>query len=119
MLPFHNMCCDQPLPVEVEHILTARARHLDSAARFARLQQQMHFRIVAQRLKMSHTLHRLCDRLFVYNVALSKDNHNTKPFFDQLRQDFDLHLSHHLGMDFLQLLIPEDMKLWIFLLKLL
>ena len=119
MLPLHDMCCDQPLPVEVEHILAARACHLDSAARFARLQQQMHFRIVAQRLKMSHTLHRLCNRLFVYNVALSKDNHNTKALFDQLRQNFDLHLSHHLRMDFLQLLIPEDMKLWIFLLKLL
>ena len=79
----------------------------------------MHFRIVAQWLKMSHTLHRLCDRLLIYNVALSKDNHNTKPLFDQLRQNFDLHLPHHLRMDFLQLLIPEDMKLWIFLLKLL
>ena len=79
----------------------------------------MHFRIVTQWLKMSHTLHRLCDRLLIYNVALSKDNHNTKALFDQLRQNFDLHLSHHLRVNFLQLFIPENMKLRIFLLKLL
>ena len=113
------MCCDQPLPVEVEHILTARARHLDSAARFARLQQQMHFRIVAQRLKNVPPSTGFAIVSLYTMLPLSKDNHNTKALFDQLRQDFDLHLSHHLGMDFLQLLIPEDMKLWIFLLKLL
>ena len=72
-----------------------------------------------QRFEMSHAFHRLCDCLFVYNITLTKDHNNSKPLFDKLRQNLDLYLSHHLRVNFLQLFIPENMKLRIFLLKLL
>ena len=68
---------------------------------------------------MSYALNRLCDCLLIDDITLSKHNDHTEPILDQLCQHLDLHLSHHLRVNLLQLLVPDNMQLRILLLELL
>ena len=118
MLFFRQMRQDQSLPVAIQHILTAGRLKLQTAARLPRLHQKMHLRVMAQRFKMSDSDHRLHDRLLVDNAACAKFHSNAKPFGNHIFQDFRLHFSHQLRIDLSQLLVPCDMQLRLFLLKL-
>ena len=118
VLFFRQMRQDQSLPVAIQHILTAGRLKLQAAARLARLHQKMHLRVMAQRFKMSDSDHRLCDRLFVDNISRAKFHRNAKPFGNHIFQHFRLHFSHQLRVDLSQLLVPCDMQLRFFLLKL-
>ena len=109
---------DQPLPVAVQHILAA-VRGIDhSAAPLPRLQHQMDFRVMPQRFIMSHSLHRIADGLLVDHTPRPEGHFHTKALPDQFLQDLNLHLSHHLGMQFSQLLLPHDPKQGIFFFQL-
>ena len=94
MLLFLQMGKDQSLPVTGKNILTAGSKKLTAASRLSRFNKQLYFRIMAQRLKMSHTDHRLCNGLFVYNTSCAKFHCHMKAFPDHTFQDFDLNLSH-------------------------
>ena len=84
MLPFLQMGQHQPLPVPLQFILAAGGSHRQPAARLSRLQQQMHLRIVSQRLKMPHTLHCIRNRFLVYNISGSKGYLHAEAFPDQV-----------------------------------
>ena len=83
MLPLQQMREDQTLPVAVQGVLAADSSNLQSAPRFCRLQQQMNFRIMAQRLEMADTLHGTADRLFVYNISGSEFHPFAETLVDQ------------------------------------
>ena len=117
MLPLLDMRCDQSLPVAVKHILAAHGFHGNAAPRLPRSQQQMYLRVVAQRLKMSDTLHRCRDCLLVYNASRSEPHHNSKTVLDAAHQHLHLNQSHQLYMDLPQFFIPYHIKLWIFFLQ--
>ena len=68
---------------------------------------------------MSHTFHRPCDSLPVYNIALTEHDYYAEPLLYEPGQHLNLHLSHHLGMNFLQLFIPHNMQLGVLLFQLL
>ena len=84
MFPFLQMGQHQPLPVPVQHILTAGGSHRQPASRLSRLQQQMHLRIVPQRLKMPHSLYRISNRFFVNNISCSEGHLHAEAFPDQV-----------------------------------
>ena len=90
---------DQSLPVFIQHILAAGGVKDKPASRFSRLQQQMHLRIMAQRFKMSDALHWFFNGFLVYNVSGSEFHRHLEALLDQIFQDFNLHLSHDLGVD--------------------
>ena len=119
VLLFLNVCGYEALPVFVEHILTAGGCNRDSAATLRRRQKQMHLCIVAQRLKVSYSLDSPCYRFLIYNAARSESDNNTKPVLYETHKHLHLHLSHELHIDFLKVLHPHYVKLWVFLLKLL
>src|SRR5699024_7993683 len=79
MFPLQQVSHHQPLPVAVQHILTAVTAYDKTAAPLAWFQQQMHLRIMAQRLKMPHTLHRITDGFFVDDISLVKLHLGLKP----------------------------------------
>ena len=118
VLFFSQMCEDQSLPVAIQHILTADCFKLQTAARLPRLHQKVHLRVMAQRFKVADSDHRLRDRLLIDNAARTKFHRNAKPFGNHIFQDFRLHFSHQLRVDLPQLLVPCDMQLRFFLLKL-
>ena len=108
----------QPLPVTVQDILAAGSRKLHAAARLSRFQQKVYFRVMAQRLKMSDAFCRISNRFFVYNISSSKFHQHPETFPDKACQDFQLYFSHQLCLDFLQLLVPYNMKLRFFFFQL-
>ena len=55
----------EALPVAVERVLAAAGVERQPRAALGRLQEQVHLRVVAQRLKMPHALHRRGDRLLI------------------------------------------------------
>ena len=115
MFPLQQVSHHQPLPVAVQHILTAVTAYDKTAAPLAWFQQQMHLRIMAQRLKMPHTLHRITDGFFVDDISLVKLHLGLKPPGNEAFENLDLHLAHHLSVDLFQAAVPDDMQLWFFL----
>ena len=89
---FLQMGENQPLPVAVQNILAARREKLQAASRLTWLQKQMYLRIVAQRLKMSHALHRRSNCFLIYNVSGAEVYCYMEPFPDQPFQNLDLHI---------------------------
>ena len=83
MFLFFQMRQDQPLPVSIQHIFTAGSRDLYPAARRSRFQDQVHFRIMAQRLKMSHAFYSIGNGFFIHNAAGAKFHFYAKPVKDQ------------------------------------
>ena len=115
---FFQMCQHQTLPVSFQDILTAGCLELQAAAPLSRLHEKMHLRIVAERFKMPYPFHRLCDGFFVHDTSRSKFHFRAKSFPDQPFQNFYLHLSHNLCMDFIGLLFPDNVQFRFFLLQL-
>ena len=116
---FLQMRQDQPLPVTVQHVLAAQRGKLQSTAPLPGLQQQMYLRIMTQGFKMPDAFHRLRQSFLVYNASSIEFHFQTEALPQDIFEDFHLHLSHELHMDFLKLLHPHYVKLWVFLLKLL
>ena len=91
---------DQPLPVQVQFILTAGAFKHQTTAPLSRLHQQMDFRIVTQRLEMPHALHRILDGLFIHHTPGIKGDIYAKSLLNQAFQDLNLDFSHQSYVDF-------------------
>ena len=119
MFFFFQMCQDQTLPVFIQHIFTAIGQKMHSASGFSRLQQQMDFRVMPERFKMSDSLHGISDRFFIYNISGSELHTHTKPFRDHTFQDLCLDFSHQLRVDLSQAFIPYNMEQRFFLFQLL
>ena len=107
----------QALPVPAQLVLAAGRSKLQAAARLSRFQQEMHFRIMAQRLKMAHAFHRICNGFFIYNAAFSEIHRHVKAFPDHCLQHIHLHLSHELRLDLSSFFIPPDMEFRFFFLQ--
>ena len=96
---------DQALPVQCQVVHTAAALKDQAAPRLSGLQQKVDLRIVPQRLKVTHSLRGLSDRLPIDNPGLPEFHTHVKPLPDQALQDFSLNLPHDLDSDFLFFLI--------------
>ena len=108
---------DQPLPVAVEQILRAgRAEHKAAAGR-ARLQNEMHLGVVAQRLVVPHALHGGADGLFVKDAPGAEAHRKAEPPGDEVLQHLKLHRPHELQADAAVALVPADVELGILLLQ--
>ena len=118
MLFFHQMGQDQPLPVPLQLILAAGRSQAQPAARLPGLHQQMHLRVVPQRLVMPDALHGVPDRLPVQDAALAEAHLQPEAVRKLPLQDFQLHLAHELRVDFSLLRRPDHMELGILLLHL-
>ena len=79
VLPLRQVRQNQPLPVTVQQILRAGRSQNQPAARLARLQQQMHLRIVPQGLKVADALHRGGNGLPVADGPGPKGYRHSKP----------------------------------------
>ena len=71
----------------------------------------MHLRIMPERLEVPHTFHPVEDGFLIDDTALFKRGFHAEPFPDQITQHLDLYLTHQLGMNLVQLLSPDQMKL--------
>lgn len=83
MLPLFQMRQNQPLPVGVQHILTAIRSKIRPLPVSPGLQKEMDFRIMTQRFKMSYPFYRFKNRLFVDDISLIKGHRHTEALFDQ------------------------------------
>ena len=75
----------------------------------------MHFRVVAQRLKMADAFRRPGDRLLVDDRRVAKGHTEAQPLPDHALQDLFLYLSHDLGRDLFFLLVVVEVQGRIFL----
>ena len=116
VLLFRHVGQNQALIGAIQHIRGADRVEHQSRARLPRLQQQMHLRIVAQRLKMPHTLHGVPDGFLVEDPPGTQLNIQRKPLRHQLPEDLQLHLTHDLHLN--AAAFPEDVQLGVFLLQL-
>ena len=115
---FLQMRQDQPLPVTVQHVLAAQRGKLQSTAPLPGLQQQMYLRIMTQGFKMPDAFHRLRQSFLVYNASRIEFHFQTEALPQDIFEDFHLHLSHDLHMDFPVFLLPQHMQLRFFLFQL-
>ena len=119
MLFFLEMREDEPLPVPVEEIFAADRVENQSAARFERLEKQMHLRVVPQRFEMSDALDGFRDGFFVHDAPVVEPHVHAVALGNQADEDFRLHLSHDLRVDFAVTLVPDDVQERFLLLELL
>ena len=107
---------NQVLIAAVQHVRGAHRVEDQPGAPGEGLQQQMHLGIVAQRLKMPHTLHGIGDGLLVENPGILQGHIQAEPLLHQGPEDFQLHLAHDLHMNLP--LLPKQMQLGLFLFQL-
>ena len=108
---------DEPLPVEVEHILRAQGRNGYAASPLAGFEEQVNLRIVPEGLEMADPDRRSEDRLLIKYALGAECDADAKALFDQAGQDFDLYVSHDLGPDFAGVFIPDEVQGRILLLQ--
>ena len=108
VLPLKNVRADQSLPVEIKKIGRNIGGKAHAASARKRLQQKLHLRIVAQRLKVPQTEHAVCDRLAIDNAALVKADGETAAFGDISGEDLQLDFAHQLYMDLAVPLVPHN-----------
>ena len=65
VLLLHQVGEDEPLPVQVQHVLTAQAAEDQPAALGQRFQQQVYLGVVAERLEVAHPFHRCGDGFLI------------------------------------------------------
>ena len=114
---FEHMGDNEPLPVFAEYLLPAKAVHGYAALRLARLNKQMNLRIVAQRLKVTHSLHRSGNGLLVNYAAVVELYMNAEAFLRKALKHLRLNFTHQVNIDFPRG-ISADQKLRILLLEL-
>ena len=115
--PLPQMCEYQPLPILSQRVDRALCIENKTAPRLARLQQKMHFRIMAERLKVADTLHRGRDRLLVNDRRPAEHDLHAEPLHALILQDLPLDLAHELRGDLLLSLIVADKQLRLLLLE--
>ena len=71
---------------------------------------------MAQRFVMAHTLYRSSYGFPVNNISRAKGHIQAKAFPDNPLQNLHLYCAHKLDMNLPKLPVPNNMKLWIFLL---
>ena len=118
MFLFLQMGQNQPLPVPVQDIFAAVGCKLHPRAPFARFQEEMHLRIMAQRFKVSHPLHRRGDGLLIHNIPFAELDQYAEPLLYKPLKHFCLHFSHELNMNLREPVLPHNMEFRLFLLKL-
>ena len=91
---FEHMGDNEPLPVLAEYLLPAKAVHGYAALRLARLNKQMNLRIVAQRLKVTHSLHRSDNGLLVNYAAVVELYMNAEAFLHKALKHLRLNFTH-------------------------
>ena len=102
------------MPVPIQHVLGDDAFQLDPAPTRQRLQEQMHLRIMAQRLKVSHALHAIRDGLPIKDPSFIQFQIHIEAFLHQAFEDLRLDLAHELQLDASVPFIPAQMQLGIF-----
>ena len=101
---------DQPLPVEIQLVRRTGGGKLHAAAARRGFEQQMHLRVVAQRLEVPHALDGVCDGFLINDAALAEGDGKAEAVEDQPLQDLKLHLAHQLGVQLAGRLLPHDME---------
>ena len=66
----------------------------------------MHLRVMPQRLKVAAGVHRVLDRLAVEHLAVGEPDLQVEPLLQQLAQNLELHLAHHVHAQLPQRLVP-------------
>ena len=110
---FLQMADDQLLIGHLQHIRGADRVENQSAAGRQRLQQQMDFRVMPQRLKMTHALHGVFDGFLIEYPGVFQCHIQVKPLLHQSAEHLLLHPAHDLHMD--SAALREDVQLRIFL----
>ena len=100
----------ETLPVAGERVDAAFAFKHQTAPGFSRFKQQMHLRIVPERLKVADALYGLGNRLFIYDRRPSECNLQVEPLLHNFLQDLPLDLSHHTRGDLPLALVVRDLQ---------
>ncbi len=114
---FLQMGQNQPLPVPVQLILTAAASEGKTAPSLPRLYNQMHLRIMPERLKVPHTLRHVRNGFLIEYAPLIKVHIYAETFGNQPPQNLNLHLAHQPDMEFPALFLSDEVKLRLLLFK--
>ena len=117
VLLFRQMGQHKLLPTFIQHSVGAVCREPQPASRLARLQQQVHLGVVAQRLEMSHALNGRGDRFLINNASRAEFYREPKAVADLAAQDAQLDLSHQMDVDFAQRFVPHNSQEGILLLQ--
>ena len=112
-----QMSEDEALPVQVKVVgVDGRIKH-QSASPWQWLHEQMHFGIVSQRFVMANALGCELYSLLVGNCTVCKSHRIAESLGYEALQHFKLHRSHKLYVYLTELLVPDDVKLWVFVLE--
>ncbi len=101
----------QALPVLSQHFFRAYRLKLQTGAGIAWFQQQVHFSVMAQRLKMADSFHRIGNGFFVQDLAGVELNIDAKTFLNQSLDNLNLHIAHDPDLNLLELFIPDNAQL--------
>ena len=115
--PLPQMCKYQPLPILSQRVDRTLCIENKAAPRLARLEQKVHFRIMAERLKVADTLHRGRDRLLVNDRRPAEHDFHAEPLHALILENLPLDLAHELRGDLLLSLIVADQQLRLLLLE--
>ena len=117
VLALHQVCENEPLPVAVQHVLGAHGVNLQSRPPLQRLQKQVHLGVVAQRLKVAHTFHRLGQSLQVDDAAGAEGDIQHEAAAQLPLQHLPVHLAHELHPHLLCMWLPLHLQLGVLLLQ--
>ena len=115
--PLPQMCKYQPLPILSQRVDRTLCIDNKTAPRLARLQQKVHFRIMAERLKVADTLHRGRDCLLVNDRRPAEHDFHAEPLHALILENLPLDFAHELRGDLLLSLVVADQQLRLFLLE--
>ena len=117
MLLFPKVRQDQPLPAARKTVLAAGGFKDQTAAALQGLEQQLHMRIVPERLIVSHALRGRGDRFPVQNRGRTEGDAETEALRDERLNHLALHLAHQAHMQLVPLPVPHEAELRILLLQ--
>ncbi len=117
MLFFLQICENESLPPFIEHVFIAIRSILQTASALRGLQKNVDFSVVPQRFEVANPFNRIRDRFFIKNSSFTERYFETKTVFYKALDYFNLHFAHDLGMDFLELFVPVNMKPGLFFFK--
>ena len=103
---FGQMRQDETLPVHLQFVHRNAALEHEAAPRRQRLHQQMHLRIMSQRLVVAAPDHRLADGLFIYDRARVERHVDAETVRDHGLQYLHLDIAHDLHLDAAAALVP-------------
>ena len=116
---FRKVCHYKALPIAVKLVQGTAAFKAQPRAALGRLDEQVHLGVMAQRLEMPDSVHRLRYGLLICNAARCYAHVKVKPLADKLGEHLGLHLAHYFHAYLAQALAPLDLQLRILVLELL